>query len=106
DDIAPDQLKEGLTVGGGGSSVIVLVNRAPHPNAPKVFIHWYLSRKGQIVWQKVMNKREVEAADAMRIDIPKEDVLPEARRLEGKKYNVVGFLDPDPVQKLLQEILK
>jgi iron(III) transport system substrate-binding protein len=106
DDIAPDQLKEGLTVGGGGSSVIVLVNRAPHPNAAKVFINWYLSRQGQMIWQNVMNKREVEASDSMRVDIPKDDVLPEARRLEGRKYNVVGFLDPDPVQKLLQEILK
>jgi hypothetical protein len=33
-------------------------------------------------------------------------VLPEARRVEGKKYSVVGFLDPEPVQKLLQEILR
>lgn len=106
DDIAPDHLKEGLTVGGGGSSVIVLVNRAPHPNAAKVFINWYLSRQGQMVWQNVMNKKEVEASDSMRVDIPKDDVLAEARRLDGKKYNVVGFLDPDPVQKLLQEILK
>ncbi len=106
DDIAPDQLKEGLTVGGGGSSVIVLVNRAPHPNAAKVFINWYLSRQGQMVWQNVMNKKEVEASDSMRVDIPKDDVLPEAKRVDGKKYAVVGFLDPDPVQKLLQEILK
>ena len=106
DDIAPDQIKEGGTVGGGGSSVIVLVNRAPHPNAAKVFINWYLSRQGQTVWQHVMNKKEVEASDSMRVDIAKDDVLPEARRLEGKKYSVVGFLDPEPVQKLLQEILK
>ncbi len=106
DDIAPDQIKEGGTVGGGGSSVIVLINRAPHPNAAKVFINWYLSRQGQTVWQHVMNKKEVEASDSMRVDIAKDDVLPEARRLEGKKYSVVGFLDPEPVQKLLQEILK
>jgi iron(III) transport system substrate-binding protein len=106
EDIAPDQLKEGASVGGGGSSVIVLINRAPHPNAAKLFINWYLSRQGQIVWQNVMNKREVEPSDSMRIDIPKDDVLPEARRVEGKKYSVVGFLDPEPVQKLLQEILK
>jgi hypothetical protein len=33
-------------------------------------------------------------------------VLPEGRRVEGKEYQVVGFLDPEPVQKLLQEILK
>jgi ABC-type Fe3+ transport system substrate-binding protein len=106
DDIAPDQVKEGLTVGGGGSSVIALLNRAPHPNAAKVFINWYLSRQGQMVWQNVMNRKEVEASDSMRVDIPKDDVLPEARRVDGRKYNVVGFLDPEPVQKLLAEILK
>jgi iron(III) transport system substrate-binding protein len=106
EEIAPDQLKEGGFVGGGGSSVLVLINRAPHPNAAKVFINWYLSRQGQMVWQSVMNKREIEPSDSMRIDISKQDVLREARRVEGKKYSVVGFLDPEPVQKLLHEILK
>jgi iron(III) transport system substrate-binding protein len=106
DEIAPDQLKEGGSIGGGGSSVLVLINRAPHPNAAKVFINWYLSRQGQTVWQNVMNQKEVEASDSMRIDIPKEDVLPDGRRVEGRSYAVVGFLDPDPVQKLLHEILK
>ena len=106
EEIAPDQLKEGGFVGGGGSSVLVLINRAPHPNAAKLFINWYLSRQGQMVWQNVMNKKEVEPSDSMRIDIPKDDVLPDARRVEGKKYSVVGFLDPEPVQKLLHEVLK
>jgi iron(III) transport system substrate-binding protein len=106
DVIVPDQIKEGETVGGGNSSALALIDRAPHPNAAKVFINWYLSRQGQMVWQNVMNKKEVEASDSMRIDIPKEDVLSDGRRVEGKKYNVMGFLDPEPVQKLLQEILK
>ena len=106
DEIAPDQLKEGGSIGGGGSSVLVLVNRAPHPNAAKVFINWYLSRQGQIIWQNVMNKKEVEASDSMRIDIPKEDVLPDGRRVPGKEYHVVGFLDPEPVQKLIQEVVR
>jgi len=106
EEIAPDQLKEGGAVGGGGSSVIVLINRAPHPNAAKVFINWYLSRKGQIIWQDVMNKKEVEASDSMRIDIPKDEVLPDGRRVPGKEYHVVGFLDPEPVQKLIQEVVK
>jgi hypothetical protein len=26
--------------------------------------------------------------------------------VEGKKYNVVGFLEPEPVQKLIQEVMK
>jgi iron(III) transport system substrate-binding protein len=106
DEIAPDQLKEGGSIGGGGSSVLVLVNRAPHPNAAKVFINWYLSRQGQMIWQNVMNKKEVEASDSMRIDIPKDEVLPDGRRVIGKEYHVVGFLDPEPVQKLIQEVVK
>jgi ABC-type Fe3+ transport system substrate-binding protein len=106
DEIAPERLKEGATIGGGGSSVLALINRAPHPNSARLFINWYLSRQGQMVWQKVMNGKEVEASDSMRIDIPKEDVLPDGRRVEGREYQVIGFLDPEPVQKLIQEVLK
>jgi iron(III) transport system substrate-binding protein len=104
--IPADSMKEGGALGGGSASNLALINRVPHPNAAKIFINWYLSRQGQMVWQNVMNKKEVEASDSMRIDIPKEDVLSDGRRMEGKKYNVMGFLDPEPVQKLLQEILK
>jgi hypothetical protein len=53
-----------------------------------------------------MNKKEVEASDSMRVDISKDDVLAEGRRAEGRKYHVIGFLDPNPVQKLLREIVK
>jgi ABC-type Fe3+ transport system substrate-binding protein len=106
DEIAPEKLKEGGTIGGGGSSVLALINRAPHPNAAKVFINWYLSREGQSMWQKVMNLKEVEVSDSMRIDIPKDDVLPDGRRAAGREYQVIGFLDPEPVQKLLNEVLK
>jgi iron(III) transport system substrate-binding protein len=106
DTVLPDRIKEAGGIGGGGSSVISLINRAPHPNAAKVFINWYLSPQGQEVWQSVMNKKEVEASDSMRVDIAKDDVLAEGRRAEGRKYQVIGFLDPEPVQKLLREILK
>ena len=106
DVISPDRIKEGGTLGGGSASNLALLNRAAHPNAAKVFINWYLSRQGQTVWQKVMNTKELEASESMRSDIAKDDVLPEGRRVEGKVYQVVGFLDPEPVQKLLQEILK
>jgi iron(III) transport system substrate-binding protein len=106
EDISPDKLKEGGSIGGGGSSVLALINRAPHPNAAKLFINWYLSRQGQALWQQVMNVKEVEASDSMRIDIAKDDVLPDGKRSPGREYQVIGFLDPEPVQKLLQEILK
>jgi iron(III) transport system substrate-binding protein len=38
-----DKFKEGGLVGSGGGN-IALINRAPHPNAAKVFINWFLSR--------------------------------------------------------------
>jgi hypothetical protein len=51
-----------------------------------------------------MNKKVVEPSDSMRIDIPKDDVLPPSRRDPGKKYTVVGFQDPEPVTKLINEL--
>lgn len=106
EEVTADHLKEGGSVGGGGSSVIVLLSKAPHPNAAKVFINWYLSRQGQTVWQRVMNLKELEPSDSMRVDIPKDDVLPEGRRIEGRKYQVIGFVDPEPVQKLINEVIR
>jgi hypothetical protein len=41
----------------------------------------------------------------MRIDIPKDNVLPTAQRDDGVKYNVTGFLDPEPPAKLIEELL-
>jgi ABC-type Fe3+ transport system substrate-binding protein len=87
-----------------GNSGLALINKAANPNAAKVLINWFLSRQGQIVWQDVMNKKVVEPSDSMRIDIPKDDVLPPSRRDPGKKYTVVGFQDPEPVTKLINEI--
>jgi hypothetical protein len=58
-----------------------------------------------MVWQKVMNTKVVEPSDSMRIDIPKDDVLPEARRVEGQKYRITGFLDPEAAAKLVNDLL-
>lgn len=99
-------LKEaGNEIGTSGNSGLALINKAPNPNAAKVFINWYLSRQGQMVWQEVMNTKVIEPSNSMRIDIPKDKVLPEAQRLEGQKYRVTGFLDPEPATKLVNELL-
>ena len=82
-----------------------LVAKAANPNAARVFINWFLSRRGQMIWQEVMNAKVLEPSNSMRIDIPKDNVPPEARREEGKRYRVTGILDPDPVAKLLNELL-
>ncbi len=105
--IPPENFKESEPViGGGGSSVIVLINKAPHPNAARLFINWYLSREGQMTWQRVMNEVVIEASDSMRIDIPKDNVMAVNRRRDGVKYKVIAFRDPRPSIKLMREILK
>jgi ABC-type glycerol-3-phosphate transport system substrate-binding protein len=105
--ILPGSLKEmEPVIGGGGSSVVVLINKAPHPNAAKLFLNWYLSREGQMTWQRVMNEVVIEASDSMRIDIPKDNVMVASKRLQGVRYRVIDFRDPNPSIKLMREILK
>jgi iron(III) transport system substrate-binding protein len=95
------ELKEGgnLTSGGG---TISFIDKAPHPNAAKLFVNWLLSREGQSEFQKR------DGADSLRIDIPKQNVLPENRRLDGVDYfdgDDAKFSDRRPADKLLNEIL-
>ena len=52
-----------------------------------------------------MNTKVQEPSDSMRIDIPKDKVGASARRQEGRKYRVTGFLDPDPPMKLFKELM-
>jgi iron(III) transport system substrate-binding protein len=99
-------LKEaGNNIGLNGNSGLALVSKAAHPHAATVFTNWFLSRRGQIVWQEVMNTKVEEPSNSMRIDIPKDNVLPAARRDDGVKYTVTGFLDPEPPSKLIEELL-
>lgn len=48
----------------GGAGYLVLVDKAPHPNAARVFINWLLSREGQIEYSNISLKHST------RIDIP------------------------------------
>ncbi len=63
-----------------------LMNKAPHPNAARVFINWFLSREGQLTLQKVLAKSGDGAPDSLRTDIPKDDVKPQDRRQDGVRY--------------------
>jgi iron(III) transport system substrate-binding protein len=104
--IRGDQIKEAGELGSGNSSVLGFFDKAPHPNAAIVFINWFLSREGQMTWQKVLNTIVVNGSDSMRIDIPKHDVLPGYRRAEGRQYPMLGFVDPKPVGKYYWELIE
>lgn len=60
--------KEGALISAGWGAV-ALVDRAPHPNAAKLFINWLLSREGQDTWQKETKE------PSLRTDLPKDDVF-------------------------------
>jgi iron(III) transport system substrate-binding protein len=99
-------MKEGAALS-AGQGFLTLVNQAPHPNAARVFVNWFLSREGQLNFQKALAQAEEGGPDSLRTDIPKDDVLPKSRRLAGVKY-----LDTDnqrdamkPVMKLVEETL-
>ncbi|HEV8725992.1 MAG TPA: extracellular solute-binding protein [Candidatus Binatia bacterium] len=107
DTFGPKVFKEG-----GGLvqqfGTLALINRAPHPNAAKVFINWLLSRRGQLSLQKTQAGAE-SPADSLRVDIPKDDVPLLNRRLEGIKYLDTGrpeWIEMKPILDVVNEALK
>ncbi|MGN6735121.1 MAG: ABC transporter substrate-binding protein [Candidatus Binatia bacterium] len=85
-----------------------LVNRAPHPNAAKVFINWLLSRNGQMTLQKIMLPTE-NPVDSLRIDIPKDDVPVLQRRFDNVKYLDTSrpeWQNMKPILEVMNEALK
>jgi ABC-type Fe3+ transport system substrate-binding protein len=100
--------KEGQPLSTGGGS-ISLIKGAPHPNTARVFINWFLSRKGQIALQKSNDLYGELPPNSRRIDIPKDMLPAENRLVEGRKYLDVArheFTDMTPVLNLAKEIVK
>ncbi len=105
DDFDTIHWKEGSSFSAGGGS-LAYMNQAPHPNAAKVFINWFLSRKGQMALQKLGDVDD--PANSRRIDIPKDDILPDNRLQPGVKYfDVVKpeYGDMKPIFDLAKEIM-
>lgn len=87
---------------------LALVNKAPHPNAARVFINWFLSREGQIALQKALANIGEDPPDSLRIDIPKDSVPLIRRRMKGGTYIDLesgGGVDNKPALKILDDIL-
>jgi iron(III) transport system substrate-binding protein len=99
------RMKEGAGLS-AGQAILTLVNQAPHPNAAKVFVNWFLSRDGQLNFQKALGKADEGSPDSLRIDIPKDDVDPKSRRIDGVKYlDTDQWLAMKPVLKVVEDAL-
>jgi iron(III) transport system substrate-binding protein len=106
DQFDPFHFKEGVNLSSAFGS-LALMNRAPHPNAAKVFINWLLSREGQTLFQKVISIPG-DARNSRRVDVPKDHIPANEQRRDKMTYFDTD--DPDtkdltPAMKLLDEIL-
>ena len=88
---------------------IVLPNNAPHSNAARVFINWFLSREGQLALQRELNKSGLGGVDSLRIDIPKDDVTADELRSANVNYLDLDarqeWLDRTPILQLFEDAL-
>ena len=105
DEFDANHFKEGVNISSAFGQV-ALMNRAPHPNAAKVFVNWLLSRAGQTIFQNVMSTSG-DPKNSRRVDVPKDQIPPAERRREGMKYFEID--DPEtkditPAVKLIDEI--
>jgi len=98
--LTADDVKEGTYLTAAVGSVS-LVNRAPHPNAAKVYINWLLSRGPQTQWSKAA------ALWSRRVDVPSDHLdpgfIPKVEKLSTyqanykekwvqKRQEIAGFL--------------
>jgi uncharacterized protein YciI len=98
----------------GGSSTyasfapdtMAVINRAPHPNATKLFVNWVLSREGQTAWQKYTE------VNSLRMDIPKTDLPPDDVPQKGVNYFMLnssrynGQAGRKALRKIVEDALK
>jgi iron(III) transport system substrate-binding protein len=61
------------------STAVFLFNKAPHPNAAKLFLNWVLTKEGQTVWSKE------NGSNSRRTDVPPANL--EVVPSKGKTYN-------------------
>lgn len=78
-----------------GSSAIGLFNRAPHPNAAKIYINWLLSRNGQIDWVKTLT-------NSRRLDVPPAE--PKSAMKPGRVYHNTQAEDMIPQRRRIQQL--
>lgn len=108
DEMDQVEWKEGFNITSGGGS-ISFIKGAPNPNAAKVFVNWFLSRRGQLALQKYPDLYGEDAPNSRRTDISKDTLAPSMRMTAGRKYFDVSdpkYADMTPIFNLLKEIVK
>jgi ABC-type Fe3+ transport system substrate-binding protein len=80
DILDPRRMKEAPVVETAASNFI-LMDKPANPNSARLFLNWFMSREGQISFQKSHG-----SCDSARLDVAKDDVPPISRRKDGVQY--------------------
>jgi ABC-type Fe3+ transport system substrate-binding protein len=98
--IAPQQLTEGGDLSPGPAS-LMLMNKAPHPNAARVYINWLMSKEGQTSFSKATG------IPSLRIDVPSDHIVPWRKPVPGylETYTEEALSRKGELIKLLESVL-
>jgi iron(III) transport system substrate-binding protein len=93
------QLKEGTDLSPTNGN-LALFNRAPNPNAAKIYINWLLSKEGQTIFARA------NGYVSARLDVSTDHTEPWRVPLPGaiKTYTKAAMQVKDNLQPLLQEV--
>lgn len=91
-----------------GFGLAVMMNKAPHPNAAKLFVNWIVTKEGQEVWSKG------EKVASVRLDVDNAKIVPAyAIPKSGVKYFdsydydfTVNSRNPQELEKLKKLVSK
>jgi iron(III) transport system substrate-binding protein len=99
--VDPTQLKEGSDVSSSNGNV-ALFNRAPHANAARVYINWYLSKEGQTAFARA------SGYVSSRLDVPTNHAEPWMVPIPGaiKSYGVEALEVRQKVEALVKETFR
>jgi iron(III) transport system substrate-binding protein len=97
--VDPRQLKEGTDVS-PANGALALFNKAPHPNAAKIYINWLLSKDGQAVFARA------SGYVSARADVPSDHTEPWRMPQPGaiKTYTKAAMQVKDNLMPLLNEV--
>lgn len=91
------------------NSTISILKTAPHPNAARLAVNWFLSREGQLAFQNYSEGRPGIGGNSAREDISKEMVDPIKRREKDVEYFFVSDprnMDSSRIDQVVQAALE
>jgi spermidine/putrescine-binding protein len=107
DEFPSARWKESRAITAGNIGSLALPSQPPHPQAARLFVNWLLSREGQNAFQRTANTL-FNSEESMRIDIPKDMISAELRRIDGVKYFLADkpeFMDMAPIYEVVDKAL-